>query len=74
MIGYAAAIKGAQKGLKTVCIEKRGALGGTCINVGCIPSKSLLYASHKYVEAQKSFKDFGISVPGLSLDFKQFMK
>lgn len=44
--GYVAAIKAAQRGLKTVCIEKRGTLGGTCLNVGCIPSKALLNASH----------------------------
>ena len=49
--GYVAAIKGAQKGLKTVCIEKRGSLGGTCLNVGCIPSKALLNATHKLHEA-----------------------
>jgi heterodisulfide reductase subunit A-like polyferredoxin len=51
MIGYVAAIKAAQKGLKTVCIEKRGTLGGTCLNVGCIPSKALLNATHKYHDA-----------------------
>jgi dihydrolipoamide dehydrogenase len=49
--GYVAAIKAGQKGLKTVCIEKRGSLGGTCLNVGCIPSKALLNSTHKYVEA-----------------------
>jgi len=73
-IGYVAAIKGAQKGLKTVCIEKRGSLGGTCLNVGCIPSKALLHSSHKYVEAQKEFKEFGIKVGELGVDFKQMMK
>lgn len=45
--GYVASIKAGQKGLKTVCIEKRGSLGGTCLNVGCIPSKALLNATHK---------------------------
>jgi len=50
--GYVAAIKGGQKGLKTVCIEKRGTLGGTCLNVGCIPSKSLLNSTHKFEEAK----------------------
>ena len=72
--GYVAAIKGAQKGLKTVCVEKRGTLGGTCFNVGCIPSKALLNASHKYHEAQHSYKEFGINVQGLGIDFKQLMK
>lgn len=46
-LGYVAAIKAAQLGLNTVCIEKRGSLGGTCLNVGCIPSKTLLNISHK---------------------------
>lgn len=73
-IGYVAAIKGAQKGLKTVCIEKRGTLGGTCINVGCIPSKALLYASHKFQESIHGFKELGIKVEDVKLDFKQFMK
>jgi dihydrolipoamide dehydrogenase len=72
--GYVAAIKGAQKGLKTVCIEKRGTLGGTCINVGCIPSKALLHASHKFQESIHSFKELGIKVEDVKLDFKQFMK
>ena len=72
--GYVAAIKGAQKGLKTVCIEKRGTLGGTCLNVGCIPSKALLNATHKFHEAQHQYKEFGIKVQGLGIDFKQLMK
>lgn len=46
--GYVAAIKASQLGLKTVCIEKRGTLGGTCLNVGCIPSKALLNITHKF--------------------------
>lgn len=58
--GYVAAIKAAQLGLKTVCIESRGALGGTCLNVGCIPSKSLLNSSHLYHQAQHNFSDHGI--------------
>jgi dihydrolipoamide dehydrogenase len=72
--GYVAAIKGAQKGLKTVCIEKRGSLGGTCLNVGCIPSKAMLNATHKYYEAKKDFANFGIKIDGLDIDFKQLMK
>jgi dihydrolipoamide dehydrogenase len=67
--GYVAAIKGGQKGLKTVCIEKRGSLGGTCLNVGCIPSKALLNATHKYYEALHSFKDLGIIAKDISMDF-----
>jgi len=73
-LGYVAAIKGAQKGLKTVCIEKRGTLGGTCLNVGCIPSKALLHASHKYQEALHEYKELGIVANGVSVDFKQMMK
>ena len=69
--GYVAAIKGGQKGLKTVCIEKRGTLGGTCLNVGCIPSKALLNSSHKYEDAEKHFKAHGVNVSGLSYDWGQ---
>jgi dihydrolipoamide dehydrogenase len=72
--GYVAAIKGAQRGLKTVCIEKRGTLGGTCLNVGCIPSKALLNASHHFHSAQHSFKDLGIVTGPVTLDFPQMMK
>jgi dihydrolipoamide dehydrogenase len=68
-----AAIKAGQRGLKTVCIEKRGTLGGTCLNVGCIPSKALLNATHKLHEAQHKFKDMGIITGPVSIDFKQLM-
>jgi len=72
--GYVAAIKAAQLGLKTTCVEFRGKLGGTCLNVGCIPSKALLNASHKYEEARKHFPKSGIKVEGLSLDLKTMME
>lgn len=72
--GYVAAIKAAQRGLKTVCIEKRGSLGGTCLNVGCIPSKALLNATHKLHEAQHDFKDLGIETGPVSMNFGQLMK
>ena len=72
--GYVAAIKAGQRGLKTVCIEKRGSLGGTCLNVGCIPSKALLNATHKYHDAQHTFKDLGIVAKEISIDFGQLMK
>lgn len=72
--GYVAAIKAAQLGLKTACVEKRGSLGGTCLNVGCIPSKALLHASEKYHEAQHHFEQFGIKVDKLSLDLDAMMK
>ncbi|KAH9578710.1 FAD/NAD(P)-binding domain [Trypanosoma melophagium] len=58
--GYVAAIKAAQLGLKTACIEKRGALGGTCLNVGCIPSKALLHATHLYHDAHANFARYGL--------------
>ena len=73
-LGYVAAIKAGQRGLKTVCIEKRGTLGGTCLNVGCIPSKALLNATHKLHEAQHQFKDFGIQTGPVTIDFGQLMK
>lgn len=58
--GYVAAIKAAQLGMKTVCVEKNATLGGTCLNVGCIPSKALLNNSHYYHMAQHDFKKRGI--------------
>ena len=58
--GYVAAIRAAQLGLKTACVEKRGALGGTCLNVGCIPSKALLESSEKFEDAQHHFAAHGI--------------
>ncbi|KAL3578730.1 hypothetical protein D5086_020234 [Populus alba] len=58
--GYVAAIKAAQLGLKTTCTEKRGTLGGTCLNVGCIPSKALVHSSHMFHEAQHSFASHGV--------------
>lgn len=71
--GYVAAIRAAQLGLKTACIEKRGSLGGTCLNVGCIPSKALLHSTHLYHEAEKNFSGLGIEVSGLSLNLEQMM-
>lgn len=66
--GYVGAIRAAQLGLKVACVEKRGALGGTCLNVGCIPSKALLETSHKFEDAKEHFEDVGIEVkPKLNL-------
>ncbi|RZN75713.1 MAG: dihydrolipoyl dehydrogenase, partial [Winogradskyella sp.] len=62
--GYVAAIRCAQLGMKTAIIEKYSTLGGTCLNVGCIPSKALLSSSHHYEEATKHFADHGIEIPG----------
>ncbi len=62
--GYVAAIRCAQLGMKTAIIEKYATLGGTCLNVGCIPSKALLDSSHHYEHAVKHFEDHGIEIPG----------
>lgn len=73
--GYVAAIKAAQLGLKTVCIEKRGTLGGTCLNVGCIPSKALLNATHKYHELKHGhMAKLGINADNVSIDLPKMMK
>ncbi len=71
--GYVAAIRAAQLGMKTACVEGRGALGGTCLNVGCIPSKALLQSSEKYADAAKHFAEHGIKVEGLGLDVGAMM-
>lgn len=72
--GYVAAIRAAQLGFKTVCIEKRKALGGTCLNVGCIPSKSLLEATHLLKQLKEKGEDFGIKAEKTVLDFPQMMR
>jgi dihydrolipoamide dehydrogenase len=72
--GYVAAIKAAQLGLKTACVESRGTLGGTCLNVGCIPSKALLHSSHLFDEANHDFAKHGIVLGSVSLDVGQMMK
>ena len=70
--GYVAAIRAAQLGLKTACVESRETLGGTCLNVGCIPSKALLHASEMFHEAQSgSLAKFGIDFSGVSLNLDQ---
>ena len=70
--GYVAAIRAAQLGLKTACVESRETLGGTCLNVGCIPSKALLHASEIFREAQSgSLAKFGIDFKGVSLNLDQ---
>lgn len=71
--GYVAAIKAAQLGLKVTCVEGRGALGGTCLNVGCIPSKALLHSSHMYSEAKHSFASHGVLVDNLRVDVDKMM-
>ena len=71
--GYVAAIRAAQLGLKTACVEKRGSLGGTCLNVGCIPSKALLHSSEKFAEAQTHLAAQGIEMAGLTLNLGAMM-
>jgi len=72
--GYVAAIRAAQLGLKTAIIEKYKTLGGTCLNVGCIPSKALLDSSEHYHQLQNSFKDHGILAQKVSLDLIQMIR
>jgi Pyruvate/2-oxoglutarate dehydrogenase complex, dihydrolipoamide dehydrogenase (E3) component, and related enzymes len=71
--GYNCAIRAGQLGLKAAIIEKRGTLGGTCLNVGCIPSKALLHASELFEEANKNFKSMGIDVSSVKLNLEQMM-
>lgn len=72
--GYAHAIKAAQLGLKVTCVEKRGTLGGTCLNVGCIPSKALLHSSHLYEDARSNFAAHGVVVKDVGIDLPAMMK
>ena len=72
--GYTAAIRATQLGLRVACIEKREALGGTCLNVGCIPSKALLDSSEHYYHAQTKMKKHGVNFENLRLDLAQMMK
>ena len=69
--GYVAAIRCAQLGLKTACVEGRETLGGTCLNVGCIPSKALLHASHQLHEAQNNFSKMGLNSEKISVDWNK---
>ena len=71
--GYVCAIRCAQLGLKTACVESRGTLGGTCLNVGCIPSKSLLNLSENYFKAKKDFNNQGIEISDIKLNINKMM-
>ena len=71
--GYVCAIRSAQLGLKTACVESRGTLGGTCLNVGCIPSKSLLNLSENYYKAKKDFNSQGIEISDIKLNINKMM-
>jgi len=72
--GYVCAIRSAQLGFKTACIESRATLGGTCLNVGCIPSKSLLNLSKNFSKAKKNFSSVGIEIGKLTLNLSKMMK
>jgi len=72
--GYVAAIRAAQLGSKVACIDKRAALGGTCLNVGCIPSKVLLHSSERYAEAKERLAEHGVRFSGLELDLGAMMQ
>jgi dihydrolipoamide dehydrogenase len=72
--GYNCAIRAGQLGLKTAIVESRGKLGGTCLNVGCIPSKALLHASEYFEAAKKTLPSMGVKVSGVELDLPQMLK
>ncbi len=71
--GYVCAIRCAQLGLRTACVERRETLGGTCLNIGCIPSKALLQSSENFEEAAHSFAEHGVIVEGVKLDLARMM-
>src|ERR1019366_4183007 len=72
--GYVAAIRAAQLGLSTVCVEMHKTLGGTCVNVGCIPSKALLASSEHFAFARSHAAEHGVKLDGVSLDLAQMLK
>jgi dihydrolipoamide dehydrogenase len=71
--GYVCAVRAAQLGMKVAVVEKNATLGGTCLNVGCMPSKALLHASEMFEEAGHSFAKMGVSVPAPKLDLPSLM-
>ena len=71
--GYVCAIRCAQLGLKTACVEGRDTLGGTCLNVGCIPSKALLHATEMLAETEENFAKMGLKVLRPDIDWKQML-
>src|SRR5262249_51209353 len=72
--GYVAAIRAAQLRMKVACVDRRAALGGTCLNIGCIPSKALLDSSELYVAARTHFRRHGIQVGEVGLDLKAMLE
>ena len=71
--GYVCGIKAAQLGLKTAVVEKRATFGGTCLNIGCIPSKALLHASEIFAEAGHSFEQLGVEIGKPKLNLKKML-
>src|SRR5579862_1453520 len=71
--GYVAAIRAAQLGMKVACVEMRATLGGTCLNIGCIPSKALLTSSEKFAEAKDHLKVHGVEIGSVGLDLSAMM-
>ncbi|MFW6234957.1 MAG: FAD-dependent oxidoreductase, partial [Spirochaetota bacterium] len=72
--GYVAAIRSAQLGLSTAIVEKRSALGGTCLNIGCIPSKALLDSSERFHQVSHDLEEHGITTGEVELDLSRMMK
>ena len=72
--GYVAAIRAAQLGMKVACIEKEATLGGTCLNIGCIPSKALLNSSEKYIEFKTHAEEHGIKTSKVDIDLAKLMQ
>ena len=72
--GYVAAIRAAQLGMKVACVEKEQTLGGTCLNIGCIPSKALLNSSEKFAEISKHSEEHGITTGKVELDLSKLMQ
>src|SRR6202044_3889654 len=72
--GYVCAIRAAQLGLKTACVEKWATLGGTCLNIGCIPSKALLQSSEEFEKTKHALKSHGVIVDGVTLDLARMQR
>jgi len=72
--GYTGAIRAAQLGLNVACVEKESALGGTCLRIGCIPSKALLESSERYWEAKNAFQSHGIRFNDVALDLPTMLR
>src|ERR1700745_2243803 len=72
--GYVAAIRGAQLGMKVACVEKEPALGGTCLRIGCIPSKALLDSSELFEKAREGLEVHGVKTSGVELDLAAMMR